>query len=440
MRNKIKLILAGLCIVFFAVWIIKANSGATRAILNHSQDITAGAWYEGDIRTIPLAEWVLDPEIPDNYIPIPGEKEVYMVIDDAGEVLEMRQRTKQDDGSWLWTSIEKDNPYKPVEGKEDIYITDNGEYVKYVRNDDGSFAFVECDENGDTTSPSGSDIPNNYRRVTGNIYAIYDEHGVITGYKERFLDNGNYYWEDCEKPVITTKQTTSGLNDATISYTQPVPITDKTDAAGVRTQTQTYTEKKTENGWTITYQTTITRVYDANGTLISTKKDGPVEINRTQAVNINNNPDPAKIASTLTSEKARVKQGISLDSNMARQVEELINDERLSNGLSVLDFSDAQLNDIATVKVCDMVIYNHAAKESPMYGTAFQLAGRFGVNVSVLNETCWKTMPKTANEINVMFMTQETSKKARMDANASKGAVAIAENNGYFYIYEVFAK
>lgn len=45
-------------------------------------------------------EWKLDPEIPLNYMPVPGENELYMVIDNDGKIIGYRQRIKQIDGSW----------------------------------------------------------------------------------------------------------------------------------------------------------------------------------------------------------------------------------------------------------------------------------------------------------------------------------------------------
>jgi len=59
-------------------------------------------------------------------------------------------------------------------------------------------------------------------------------------------------------------------------------------------ETNTYTETKQEDGWTIVYETTITKVYDLEGNLISTKKDGPTEINRFPTTAINSEILPSK--------------------------------------------------------------------------------------------------------------------------------------------------
>lgn len=61
---------------------------------------TETPWYETKYQA-PKAddEWTLDPEIPLNYIPVPGEDELYMVVDDSGNITNYRKRVKQADGS-----------------------------------------------------------------------------------------------------------------------------------------------------------------------------------------------------------------------------------------------------------------------------------------------------------------------------------------------------
>lgn len=449
MKKKIFILLACMTILFLVVWVARANSGAARIRADHSEDKTAGAWWDSDVRTTPLAEWVLDPEIPDNYIPVPGKDETYMVLNEDGTVAETRQRTKEADGSWTWRTLEDEEPaFIPVEGSDDLYVdASTGETVKYVRNDDNSFAFVAVDENGNTASPEGSEIPNNYIRATGNTYAIYDEHGVITGYKERKVDgDGSYYWIDCDKPVITqaatqSQTTQSGITNESpsLTYNTLPAVTESTLASGEKTKTQTYTETKTENGWTVTYQTTVTSVYDSDGNLVSTKKEGPVEVSRTQGVQVGGTPDPSKMSSTLSGEAARVRQGLTYENDIIREVEELINAERTSAGLSAISFGDSTLGSIATAKAADMAIYDHSSRTSPMYGTITDLATTYGVTLANAQETAWKTQPKTANEINTFFMTQDSSRNARLSSSITRGAVSIVENNGYFYIYECYA-
>ena len=53
-------------------------------------DASAGAWWNtGKIEVDD--EWKLDPEIPLNYMPVPGENELYMVIDNDGKIIGYRK-------------------------------------------------------------------------------------------------------------------------------------------------------------------------------------------------------------------------------------------------------------------------------------------------------------------------------------------------------------
>ena len=115
-----------LLIVFFSAWGIKLRMPINRP--NNVQGEQQVAWYETRY-TAPTAEeeWTLDPEIPVNYLPVAGEDEVYMVLDDSGNIVGYRHRTQQEDGSWLWTDIEDPNAehYEKVDGLDHIYkVTD----------------------------------------------------------------------------------------------------------------------------------------------------------------------------------------------------------------------------------------------------------------------------------------------------------------------------
>lgn len=61
-----------------------------------------------------------------------------MVIDHDGNIIQYRQRTKQEDGSWLWKDVNLNIPanYVAVPGLKDIYkvTAENGtvSYYKYV--------------------------------------------------------------------------------------------------------------------------------------------------------------------------------------------------------------------------------------------------------------------------------------------------------------------
>jgi hypothetical protein len=209
--------------LFIGLWTVKAQTVA--GMPDNTTNYASGAWQGYDGKSEVSPEWILDPEIPENYLPVPGRKELYMVIDDDGHITGYRQRTKQTDGSWLWADVNPDIPenYEVTEIKDVYKVTDaNGKvsYYKYIRNEDDTFAFVPVDQNGNplTETPKGSEIPENYRRVTGNIYAVLNEYGVIIGYKERRSNaDGTFTWVDCKKPVIKQDNGITNIPGATPS-------------------------------------------------------------------------------------------------------------------------------------------------------------------------------------------------------------------------------
>ena len=160
------------------------------------------AWYDNRY-TAPKAEeeWCLDPEIPLNYIPVPGEDELYMVVDDSGNIIGYRHRIKQADGSWIWEDVNPDIPenYEKVEGLENVYkVTDEEgktSYVMYVRNSDDTFCFVPVDKNG-IPLDDGKDadkITDEYVHVDENVYAVYNDENVKIGYSELVKQSDGSY-------------------------------------------------------------------------------------------------------------------------------------------------------------------------------------------------------------------------------------------------------
>ncbi len=407
--------------VFMGVWVFKSKTPA-----NRPEDIVDGnqymAWWDrNDSEPAVNTDWVLDPEIPENYIPVPGEDELYMVIDEYGMIIEYsmiieyRHRTQQEDGTWVWETVNPDIPdnYEAVEGLENVYKVTNQDgtisYYKYIRNDD-TFAFVPVDEYGNplnNTTPTGSEIPDNYIRISGNIYAVYNEHGVIIGYKERKLDeNGNYYWVDAAKPKTTNNS--SGLESSNNGnlYIPDVSVNTGTGngnesgnnsnanhtsgltnnagqviygSDGTYTQTETIISTETTGGRVITYQTVITKTYSSTGELISTKKDGPTEISKVKASNGDGAvPDKSKIASTLSAEFARVSVGLSYNSSLANSVLAEINAERTAAGNASLTLSTTtDVYRLAAIRAADMAIYNHTDYDSAMYGTLAAMCNKF---------------------------------------------------------------
>ena len=81
MKKTITLLVVLTC-VFFVAWGIKLKLPVDRP--DNVQDEVQVPWYESGY-TSPVAdeEWVLDPSIPDNYVPVPGEDNLYNSVSKA---------------------------------------------------------------------------------------------------------------------------------------------------------------------------------------------------------------------------------------------------------------------------------------------------------------------------------------------------------------------
>lgn len=465
--KRIIVIFLVLLSAFICTWVVKAQTPVNRPDSEMgASDYADGAWWVSD-KTAISSEWILDPEIPDNYLPVPGREELYMVIDNDGNIIQYRQRTLQEDGSWLWSDVDPNIPedYEAVDGLENVYkvTAEDGtvSYYKYIRNEDDTFAFVPVDEKGNPLEKDSSDatvIPDNYRRVTGNIYAVLNEHGVIIGYKERRTGkDGSFIWVDTTAPEIKNNsgQTTSGPEGNNQQETKP-PADNTTSQGGdnepqggtvtqqgsngTYTQTETLITTETAGGWVTTYQTVITRVYNERGVLISTKKTDPVVLSKVKAGDSNvNAPDPGKIASTLNEEYARVSVGINYKTDLAKEVLALINEERRAEGLAPLTMNtSSNAYKLAMTRAADMAIYDHSDFDSPTYGLLSEMMSRFGIASAIPSENTWKTTTsKNAGAIHARFMVLEGARNALMNSNYTQIGIGIVQKNGYYYICEV---
>ena len=304
--KKLIIILFVLVVAFIGIWTLKMKAPLDTINLAREIDENAPWWDKIPSGAIPSPDdmWVLDPEIPGNYIPVLNADELYMVIDEDGNILKYRHRYQLVDGTWVWEDVDPNIPenYEAVDGLENVYrvvgVDGTIRYYKYTRNSDDTYFFTGVDEFGNPlqNEPDGTEIPPNYIRVTGNIYAVYNEYGVLTGYKERYIDEGgDYRWRDCDEPIIEVDNSpiaggTQGGNNPSGSgdlyIVNDSNSTTKAEEGYIETETKTDTVR-TDDGWTIVYETTIVKTYDRSGSLISTKKEGPTEVNRFPTTAIN---------------------------------------------------------------------------------------------------------------------------------------------------------
>lgn len=467
-------------------------------------DPDAGAWWNtGKVQVD--EDWKLDPTIPFNYIPVPGENELYMVIDNNGNVIGYRKRTKQIDGSWTWEDVNPDIPenYEPVEGLENVYkvTLEDGtvKYYKYIRNDDDTFAFVEVDENGNPIglNRDATKIDGKHVHITGNVYKLLDDHGVVIGYDKR-IDNGDgtFSWMSTDMPklgsmgdmadkvTLPEKQgngqnpqqglDTSALDRAIenmnaanaaaqgpASYnvninvngggTQYVPLENPiangdgiqvvNNSDGTHTETRVVRETKNIDGWISTYETYVKNTYDDAGNLIKTESDGPYEVETKQELSSSAggplSGGSSNTESTLSAEASRVTGSYSYANGVASEVANKLNAQRSSNGLSTLQVTDDAMK-VAALRAADMAANDVGSSPLPTYGNLSQMLMNFGVPSGATPlENLWKSVEVSADDIHQRLQAVDESRNARMSTGVTQYGVAIAVNNGYYYICEV---
>ena len=467
--KKLILIFAMSVVILGTVWYFRSTTPTERndtVIYNKG----AGVWWDttmwANVKTDP--GWILDPDIPANYIPVLGAEETYMVLNEDGTVNRYRKRFKDDAGNWVWSDIiEDDMPvsFRPSAVDDDIYsyIGSNGviELYRYVRNGDDSYAFVPVDEDGNDVGydlPQGDSLPENLVLVEDNIYASLDDHGVIIKLWERNINElGAIYWQEIHRPyqnagsgvtdpysdwdnnhlspVMTEKMTSEAVGTKPVILPNGVTLSE-----GQTCSTETYTESKRTGGWTVTYETMYTYIYNTDGSLFATYKDGPNEIGRVQVVEQHSdlNADAAAIDSNIQAEAIRVTAGLTYKRDIAVSVLAGLNAYRSENGSVPLTMSyDSDAGRLSEIFAADMAKYNYGDIESPLYGTIEDLAKRYGINKAV-SINVWRCAEKTADDINKRLQSVESSRSVRLDGIKTEVGISIVAKDEFFYIAEVF--
>lgn len=491
--------------VFLGSWTYRIKTPINRPDeYAEGYDANAGAWWETGSVTVD-DEWKLDPEIPLNYMPVPGEDELYMVVDNDGKIIGYRQRTKQIDGSWKWEDVNPDIPddYEPVDGLEDVYkvTSEDGtvKYYKYIRNDDDTFAFVEVDSKGNMLNKDrdATTIDGKHVHITGNIYSLLNDNGVVIGYDKR-VDNGDgtFSWIDTTLPELSSLDTGSlslsgnsdgstptldtsdmdsmaqsmvdanaaAANGGTDTYNVNINIngdgtsgtgssttpgvTDLTPSTptvvnngdGTHTEIETVKETKNVDGWTTTYETYVKKTYDDAGNLISTISEGPYEVDTEQNITKETEPvqgDTSQKLSTLEGEVSRVTGSYTYKEDIANEVFTLLNAQRTKNGIATLTQSETAMQ-IAKLRAADMAGYDTSDETLPTYGSLGAMLSDYGVTSSAPGENIWKSISRSAEDIHTRFQALDSARTTRMNTNVTQYGIAIAERNGYYYICEVF--
>lgn len=463
-------ILCLLLIILGVEWGVKAKMPINRPSNIEEEEETP--WYESRYSSPKAdADWVLDEEIPVNYIPVPGKDNIYMQVDNSGNVKKYWKRTQQADGSWVWSRYDPNIPdnYEPVKGLKNVYKVTSKDgtikYLKYIRNKDNSFAFVEVDKNGKPIDEgkSAESVPDNYKHVSKNVYAVYDKNNVLTGYRKRVKNkNGKYIWKETSKPKTSSDNIdainkalnkNTGTKSAVSTSTQNNTVSNNEISAvgsdsgtqnrtnnsdGTYTVTETSQDTKVENGVRITYETTIQKVYKKDGTLLKTKKSSPQIINK-ETLTAADVPDKSKVKSTLDKELARISSDVEFDTKKANDVLTRLNAQRKSEGLSSLSMdTNSEAYKLACIRAADMAIYDYSSSTSLMYGTLSDMCSLWKVASSHPSENIWKASSKTADDIHSRFQSNDSSRKIRMSNGYSSVGIAIIEKNGNTYIAEIY--
>lgn len=466
--KKIRTLFCCLFLAFILSWTVKAKTPVDRPQASNAEE-QEDNWYNASGTIQADSEYVLDPEIPENYIPIPGKDETYMVVDEKGNIKKYRQRMKQKDGSWVWQDVNPDIPdnYVPVKGIKNLYKVMNEDgstsYMKYIRNEDDTYAFITCDKKGKPLEDKikGDKIPDNYVHISNNVYAVYNEHGVIIGYKKRKTKkDGSYYWADTKKPKesskkdsnivnggLSKKKTSSQSNVLAAQKKGSNPSVTQTNGSGAKkknsdgsyTQTESYTETKIKGNYRITYKTTITKKYDSRGNLLSTKKVGPNEISKTKVSGSSslNAPDKSSVKNRLDEEAARMGAKVSYQTSMETKLLTALNAERQSEGIKALS-KTANAYKIAKCRAADMALYDYVDYDSYLYGSLNAMLKKYGIRYETSGMNIWKTTNRDVDGINARFQAVSGSRKTRMSKHASGVGIAVVKKGGYYYICEVF--
>lgn len=461
----------------------------------------AGNWLERKASKKVDDEWILDASLPPNYLPVPGQENLYMVVDNDGKILKYKKRTKQIDGTWTYEDYNPDIPedYIPVEGLENVYMVKNPDgstaYFKYIRNEDDTYAWVPVDEHGEYLGKSedATVIDGKHVHITGNIYELLDDNGVVIGYDKRIQDaDGKFKWVETLQPdldsisadwkkkveeaankkhdddtdyaaqyesekdnvgngIVNSTPPSLSTGDVNISMGDPagsINVTPDTVSVinnedGTHTETRVIRETKTIDGWTSTYETRIENVYDSSGELLSSRTSEPTEVDRHQALSNDSSgakpvseADRSKKEDTVDKETVRVASKIEYDDATAAEIVNLLNAERSKNGLQALQQTQLATS-IAKLRAADMLTYDYTEKDLPTYGTLSEMLNEYDVSSSAPGETLYKTAPRSAYDINTRFQVDDNARKTRQSAAGTQVGIAIAKGNGCVYICEV---
>ncbi|MED1872038.1 CAP domain-containing protein [Brevibacillus borstelensis] len=126
--------------------------------------------------------------------------------------------------------------------------------------------------------------------------------------------------------------------------------------------------------------------------------------------------------------KAPASNTVNASSQFAREVANLVNQERAKAGLAPLAY-DAALEKVALAKAADMDQNNYFDHNSPTYGSPFDMMKRFGVSYMTAGENIAMGQ-RSAEEVMQQWMNSDGHRKNIMNPNFTK--IGVGYQNGYW--------
>ncbi|MGZ0049469.1 CAP domain-containing protein [Brevibacillus gelatini] len=137
---------------------------------------------------------------------------------------------------------------------------------------------------------------------------------------------------------------------------------------------------------------------------------------------------PAKPAQNVTPTVPANQTGQVQAGDFAKQVADLVNQERAKAGLAPVTM-DAALSKVALAKAADMANNNYFDHNSPTYGSPFDMMKQFGISFMTAGENIAMGQ-RTPQEVMTQWMNSEGHRKNIMNPAFTK--IGVGYTNGYW--------
>ncbi len=122
-------------------------------------------------------------------------------------------------------------------------------------------------------------------------------------------------------------------------------------------------------------------------------------------------------------ESSRVKQTINKNTDFANEVLNLVNNERVKEGIHKLEFCE-DLNSVANLKSKDMAIYNYFSHNSPNYGSLFDMLKKRDIKYMAAGENIAMGQ-KTPKQVVEAWMNSPGHRQNILNSNYNKIGIGV---------------